>query len=446
MKKMVTRITLMALAFMATMLFSIRTEAAPAAIPAQQTNLLQNPGFEFPYNDDGAASNWVRWHRNSSEELFDDCTNGYHKRPQWSAETVSSGLIHSGGVSQHVGNQWDTWAAGVWQNVNVTPGSRYKFTVYAYGRGSNESYPAPSEGGLRMDVRVGIDPNGSGLWNDGDVVWSGAINPHDQWQPVSVEVTATGNTVTVFTAADWGHEGVNQCRKHLDVWFDTAELIEVGPPPTNTPPPQPTAPPPPPATSTPVPPTATPTSEIPPTNTPVPATDTPTPVPGGTICVNAFADANANGVRDANEGYMGNVTFTVGNNEQVVGQAVSTGTDSPFCFEGLEPGTYQVAQMVPGRLEMTTAANASISVEEGQTVGVEFGSRVRMEDSAAPTPADEVAGVDQPTVPAAEQSGETAVEENVGFNLAAISGLIVMIVAVLLLGVLIFLVLRRSAT
>lgn len=329
---------------------------------------------------------------------------------------------------------------------NVTPGSTYRFTVYAYGRGSSDDYPNPSEPGLQMNVRVGIDPNGSGLWNDSDVFWSGTINPHDVWQPVSVEVTATGNQISVFTSADWGVEGINQCRKHLDVWFDTAELIEAGPPPTNTPEPLPTLPPPPPVTNTPTPIPASPTPEVIPTDTPVPPTATPTLPPGGTICINAFADANGNGTRDSNEGFMGNVTFTVANGANVVGQAVSGGTGDPFCFEGLAAGNYQVAQIVPGRLEMTTAANASIQVEEGRTVGVEFGSRLRDESNAAPVASDQVAAVEPTAVQAVEAAADqqAAASNDGGFSLAAISGLLVMVVAVVLLGVLIFLALRRS--
>jgi hypothetical protein len=447
MKKLIVRIVVVTLALCAAVIFSTAAQAAPANVPAQQaTNRLKNPGFEFPYNTDGAASDWVRWHQNSSEDQFSDCANGYHKRPNWSAETVSAGLIHSGGVSQHVGNQWDTWHAGVWQNVSVTPGSTYRFTVYANGRGTNNAYPSPSESGLQMNVRVGIDPNGSGLWNDSDVSWSGAINPHDSWQAVSHQVTAVGNTITVFTAANWGVKGVNQCRAHLDVWFDSAELIEVGPPPTNTPAPQPTSPPPPPApiatnTATAVP--ASPTPDVPPTETPVPPTVTPETPPGGTICVNAFADDNNNGVRDVTEGYMGNVTFTVATETAVVGQAVSTGTGNPFCFEGLDPGSYQVAQIVPGRLEMTTAGNATIQVEEGQTVGVEFGSRININDGSIP--ADQVADAGQPETTAPEAAPDTPVADEGGLSVASISGLLVMILAVILLGVLFFVVLRRSA-
>lgn len=413
---------------------------------AAQTNLLQNPGFELPYNSDGSASGWGRWFRVSSADKFDDCAKGYHKEPHWSAETVSAPLINSGSASQHVGNSWDTWAAGVLQTVNVTPGSTYRFTVWARGRGSNDNYPAPSEGGLRMDVQVGIDPNGSGIWSDGDVKWSGLIQPHDQWQQVSVEVTATGNKVSVFTAADYGLEGVNQCRAHLDVWFDTAELIEVGPPPTNTPLPQPTSPPPPPATSTPIP-TATlvPTETAVPTETP---TNTPEPPAGATVCVNAFADDNANGQFDANEGYMGSVAFRVASATQVIGQAVSTGTNEAVCFEGLEPGSYQIEQVVPGPLEMTTAANTSVTVAEGQTAGVQFGSRLRLSnesDAAEPdSVADAGSATAEPTAAGDEapEADEIPEEES---GLASYSGLILLVVAVILLGGLLFVVLRRTA-
>lgn len=413
--------------------------AEETLLPVNQTNLLQNPGFEQPYNSDGAANGWVRWHRNSSEDQFTDCTNGYNKRPNWSAELASAELIHAGGTSQHVGNQWDTWHAGVWQNVSVTSGTTYRFTVTARAFASNENFPAPSEGGINSAISVGIDPNGGGNWSEADVVWSGAINPLDAWQTVSIEAVATGNTMTVFTSADFSHQGVNQCRRHLDAWFDTATLIEVGPPPTNTPVPLPTNPPQPtavPATITPSPIPATATPDVPPTETPIPPTETPVPPTGGAICVNAFADTNGNGSRDGNEGYMGNVTFTVANGATVVGQALSTGTNEPFCFEGLEPGTYQVAQLLPGRLENTTASNATVDVAEGSSLGVEFGSRLRADDGQ------EVASADQqPTTVAPDTAAPTA---QAGNGVGNLSGLFVLIGAVILLGGLLFFVLRRA--
>ena len=60
---------------------------------AAQTNLLQNPGFELPYNSDGSANGWGRWFRVSSADKFDDCTKGYHKEPHWNAETISAPLM-----------------------------------------------------------------------------------------------------------------------------------------------------------------------------------------------------------------------------------------------------------------------------------------------------------------------------------------------------------------
>lgn len=407
-----------------------------AAAPQQQTNLLTNPGFEQPY-ENGLAQGWTSWHQESERDA--ECLSGYHFRPRWNIETTGANVA-GGTASQYIGNNWDTWSGGVYQTVDVTPGTTYRFTFAAKGRGSNDPSPEPSEGGLNMNIRAGIDPNGSGQWFDGDVVWGAAGSPHDQWQQFSVEATATGNQMTVFTYADWGVEGVNQCRQFLDTWYDNAQLVEVGPPPTNT------LPPPPPATAAPAntpTPEATATAEATatPENT---ATPEPSPTPeGGTICVNAFNDENANGQHDAAEGYIAGVTFTVADETQIVGQAVSNGTETPECFTGLPAGTYQVAQEIPGRLEMTTAANVTLQVETGTTVGVEFGSRIRAVDS------DVVEAADATAVAAAQENqdanpGETAeTPADTGFSLGEISGLIVIVVGVVLLGVLLFYLLRR---
>jgi hypothetical protein len=417
---------------------------AYANVSQAQTNLLTNPSFEWPYGSNGEANAWGRWHENSAESQFGDCLNGYHKLPHWSAET-NPALVRNGGVSQHVGMQWETWHAGVFQTVNVTPGSTYRFSVWAYAHAGMNNIGSPSDGDMNSQVQVGIDPNGSGLWYDSDVVWSGKINPLDRWEQVSVEVTATGDKVSVYTSANYGIRGANQCRAHLDAWFDQAELIEIGPPPTNTPVPQPTSPPPPPVTNTSVPvlvPTATtePTQEVASVPTAEPPTPTPEPPAGGTICVNAFADANANGVKDADEGYMGSVTFTIAQGTTVIGQAVSTGTPTPVCFEGLAAGEYQVAQTVPAVLQMTTAGNASLAVAEGQVVGIEFGSRVRTEDQIAEA-GGETDGL-TPTPGSGVDSG--AIEEGSGSSrLLAFGGIFLLFGGLLLLGGIVIVVLGR---
>src|SRR5690606_5282098 len=52
----------------------------------RQTNLLSNPSFEDPYNADGAASGWARWHRDTQTKP-ENCSAAYAFLPQWSRET-----------------------------------------------------------------------------------------------------------------------------------------------------------------------------------------------------------------------------------------------------------------------------------------------------------------------------------------------------------------------
>jgi hypothetical protein len=194
------------------------------AEPQQQDgNLLQNGGFEQPFMN-GTAQGWTAWSL-QTEKQADDCTDGYHYLPKWNMET-GGGFVSGGVTSQYIGNNWDTWSAGVLQTVDATPGSTYRFSFAAKGRAANDSSPDPSDFGVNMNIRAGIDPNGSGLWNDADVVWGAAGSPHDAWQTFTVEVQATGDKITVFTSADLGVPGVNQCRQFLDTWYDLS-LIHI---------------------------------------------------------------------------------------------------------------------------------------------------------------------------------------------------------------------------
>lgn len=440
-----TRIAALLVAVAGVAAVLLAAASAATAVPTQQSNLLENPSLEDPYSSEGAAGGWGRWHEESPDP--GECSGPYAFRPFWSRET-NGALVLDGSVSQHVGNQFDTWNAGILQTVPVQAGSTYRFSFWALGRASNQQFgEAPSDAGVNLGVQAGIDPNGSGLWTDGDLVWGAAGSPHDtgdqsNWQQFAVEATATGNEVTVFIRADL--KGANQCRAHLDVWFDNAQLVEAGPPPTDTPPPQPTSPPQPtapPATNTPVPPTATPTSEATPTDTPQPtATPSDTPEPRGTICVNAFSDDNSNGQHEETEGAMAGVTFTIAQEGTVLRTGISTGPE-PVCFDDLQPGGYQVAQSVPNTLQMTTGASTEVTVGEGQTLEVKFGSRQR--------PAEEIsesdpAGEDGEAQDDDEETVVTVDEgEQAPRSLLAISGLVALFVAIVLLGGLIFMVLRQ---
>lgn len=422
--------------FSATAIITGTSYAAPAE---QGTNLLQNPSFEQPFGG-GTANNWQRWHMLTAKQ-DESCMIAYHFEPKWNVET-GSGFVRDGAASQYVGNNWDTWAGGVYQTVPATPGVTYRFSFYGRGRGTSEASPAPSDTSLQMNMRAGIDPNGSGLWSDSDVVWGSAGSPHDAWQEFSVQATATGNQITVFTSANWGVTGVNQCRQFLDTWYDAAQLVAQTPP-TDTPPPQPTQAP---ATATfpPAPtggvPTEAAAATVIATMTLAVPTETPTPAGSSAICVNAFLDVNGNGLHDADEGYLAGVTLTVAQGTTIIGQAVSNGSETPICFGNLPAGTYQVGQTLPPALEMTTQANATVNVGEGQTVGLEFGSRMRTTPTAEPQtdPTETaVAGIVTPTIPAVSDGGGS------GPSWLVLLGLGAVLVGVVLLGALLYIVLRR---
>lgn len=388
------------------------------AEPHQQDgNLLQNAGFEQPFVD-GTAEGWSTW-ASETEKQDDTCLDGYHYLPKWNMETAGD-LIVGGASSQYIGNNWDTWSAGVMQTIDATPGATYRFSFTAKGRATSEPAPAPSEYGINMNMRAGIDPNGSGLWDDEDIVWSAVGSPHDAWQTFIIEATATGDQITVFTSADFGVPGVNQCRQFLDTWYDEAVLVAAG---------ESTAP------------EATPPPDAPTDPTSEPPAET-APVAGGTICVNAFHDENANGLFDDNEGYMAGVTMVVAGEANVVGQAISDGSETPTCFQGLSEGSYQVAQQLPGRLEMTTASNALVAASDNHTILVAFGSRIRQDDaddasgSAGSEGSTEEAGQGE-----SETDGEAAPDE--GFDPLILIGLGIILIGVALLGLLLFFLLRR---
>jgi hypothetical protein len=150
---------------------------------------------------------------------------------------------------------------------------------------------------------------------------------------------------------------------------------------------------------------------------------------------------------------MAGVTFTIAQSDQVVTQGVSTGTDNPLCFEELDTGSYQVAQILPRNLQTTTAPTTSIDVEEGSSVSLEFGSRFETDgeevaSAATPTAEGDTGAVDGESGSEGLSEGE---QEDGGdssggssVNLLALSGLCAILVAIGLLGALIFFVLRQQ--
>ncbi|MCB0027948.1 MAG: LysM peptidoglycan-binding domain-containing protein, partial [Anaerolineales bacterium] len=113
-----------------------------------------------------------------------------------------------------------------------------------------------------------------------------------------------------------------------------------------------------------------------PTQAPEPTEPAPTEVPaGGSICIKAFDDANENGLHDAGESLQGGVAFTVTNGETVVSNYITTGDETePFCIEGLESGTYRVSRSKLENEILTTPGDWAVSVANGQSQDLVFGS------------------------------------------------------------------------
>jgi hypothetical protein len=216
-----------------------------------------------------------------------------------------------------------------------------------------------------MHMAIGIDPTGGTSARSARIVWSEEKNPLDEWMLFEIEAVAVGRSVTLFTRSAPEHP-----TKHNDVYWDTASLVVIEPPPTLTATPEErarqvivyrspvatltgtvalqAAPMPTKETrSTPAGASPTPTSTFTPSATSTP-TRTPTPVTSS-VCVIAYRDENGNDTYDKRDVPIAGSVFAVvvPRQEQPVRSYVTTGTDEPFCMEGLEPGLYLVTQQSP---------------------------------------------------------------------------------------------------
>ncbi len=93
-----------------------------------------------------------------------------------------------------------------------------------------------------------------------------------------------------------------------------------------------------------------------------------------TLCVSAYHDRNADGMRDpATEELLADAVFTLSNETGVVGSYTSDGVNEPYCFTQLVPGTYMVQlTKVPG-YNTTTPEYWAVPLPDGATANVEFG-------------------------------------------------------------------------
>jgi LysM repeat protein len=230
----------------------------PARALQESPNLLQNPGFEGDYypwfgiNEVQVAHGWTPWWRSRTDA--DPPATYFQPEYKQANGYIYPNRVHSGAAAQ----QWFTFhathQAGMYQQVfNVTPGTRYRFTIWAQVWSSTEDDPNASVNPAYPNLQVGIDPTGN--WDPwaATVVWSGTYAFYDSWGQLSVEAVAQNTIITVFMRSE-----PNFPIKHNDIYWDDAVLVAVDgggapvPPtsPPNTPVPTATSAGPPPPTAT----------------------------------------------------------------------------------------------------------------------------------------------------------------------------------------------------
>ncbi len=137
--------------------------------------------------------------------------------------------IRSGENSQKYFTFWSVHQGGMYQVVEgLRPGTPLRFSVYMMAWSSTKESgvvpnPHQSFGQLSMHMKVGIDPTGgTDPWSP-DIVWSDEQDSYDAFRRYEVQAVARSNKVTVFT-----HTQPEYPMQHNDVYLDDAELTLAG--------------------------------------------------------------------------------------------------------------------------------------------------------------------------------------------------------------------------
>ena len=212
---------------------------------------------------------------NCNFDRFVDGGNGWLVPEGWAAWVLMGSPAFDvddhgsapGAPAQRIWSDGGVWTAGLFQQVQVTPGKWYEAKI---------DWAAPNVD--QIERKVGIDPTGGTDPGSPEIVWGTSSWEQVRMPDLRSTAFAKGEKVTVFV---WTHHGLSYGADQ--VFIDAVTLVErpdLAPP---TPEPTPTSPPP-----TPKPPTNTP-PPAPPTNTPPPALPTDTPEPSPTPGITATA-------------------------------------------------------------------------------------------------------------------------------------------------------------
>jgi LysM repeat protein len=137
--------------------------------------------------------------------------------------------IRSGENSQKYFTFWSVHEGGVYQVVEgLRPGTPLRFSIYMQAWSATklngvEPNPHVSFGQTGMHMKIGIDPTGgTDPWSK-DIVWSAEKDTYDKFDRYEVQAVARANKVTVFT-----HSRPENPMEHNDVYLDDADLSFIG--------------------------------------------------------------------------------------------------------------------------------------------------------------------------------------------------------------------------
>lgn len=146
------------------------------------------------------------------------------KRPEYRAALARDFpyRVLDGEKAQLWFNNSATHNAGIWTVVEGIPvGAVVTFRVHAQvWTRIRAGDPRKSDG--RYRVRVGIDPYGGDQVGGADIVWSEAIQPYDEYQPLEVSAETHADRVSVWIAGQPEWPGNNN-----DCYVDQAVLSYV---------------------------------------------------------------------------------------------------------------------------------------------------------------------------------------------------------------------------
>ncbi len=96
----------------------------------------------------------------------------------------------------------------------------------------------------------------------------------------------------------------------------------------------------------------------------------------GTLCLFAYDDANADGLRDPGEEPVAGAKFTVVDGQgAAVAEYVSTDDTAPHCIPDLTPGSYSVSVQPASNTTATSDERWGVPLTSGSKVNIDFGSR-----------------------------------------------------------------------